>query len=96
VCGTGTLRGTDSLDGTRSLDDTGCLDRTGRLDRASFLDRTGRSEQRAFSLARHAAGRCMSRHEALRRYRGCSMVDKLADRGILVRSPSIEISGRVD
>jgi len=31
----------------------------------------------------------MSRHEALRRYRGCSVVDELAARGILVRSQSM-------
>jgi tRNA-splicing ligase RtcB len=46
------------------------------------------SEQRAFSSACHGAGRSMGRHEALRRYRGRSVVDELAARGILIRSPS--------
>jgi tRNA-splicing ligase RtcB len=47
------------------------------------------SEQRAFSSACHGAGRSISRHEALRRYRGRSVVDELAGRGILIRSPSM-------
>jgi len=50
---------------------------------------TARSEQQAFSSACHGAGRAMSRHEALRRYRGRSVVDDLAARGILIRSPSM-------
>ncbi len=47
------------------------------------------SEQRAFSSACHGAGRSMSRHQALRRYNGRSVVDELAARGILIRSPSM-------
>ncbi|MOA53566.1 RNA-splicing ligase RtcB [compost metagenome] len=31
----------------------------------------------------------MSRHEALRRWQGRSVVDELAARGILIRSPSL-------
>ncbi|MNC70842.1 RNA-splicing ligase RtcB [compost metagenome] len=31
----------------------------------------------------------MSRHEALRRWQGRSVVDELAQRGILIRSPSL-------
>ena len=50
---------------------------------------TTRSEQQAFSSACHGAGRAMSRHEALRRYKGRSVVDDLAARGILIRSPSM-------
>jgi tRNA-splicing ligase RtcB (3'-phosphate/5'-hydroxy nucleic acid ligase) len=50
---------------------------------------TARSEQQAFSSACHGAGRAMSRHEALRRYRGRSVVEELASRGILIRSPSM-------
>jgi tRNA-splicing ligase RtcB len=50
---------------------------------------TKESEQRAFSSACHGAGRSMSRHEALRRYKGRGVVDELAARGILVRSPSM-------
>jgi tRNA-splicing ligase RtcB (3'-phosphate/5'-hydroxy nucleic acid ligase) len=50
---------------------------------------TDQSEQRAFSSACHGAGRSISRHEALRRYKGRSVVDDLAARGILIRSPSM-------
>jgi tRNA-splicing ligase RtcB len=49
---------------------------------------TVESERRAFSSAVHGAGRSMSRHEALRRWQGRRIVDELAARGILVRSPS--------
>jgi tRNA-splicing ligase RtcB len=50
---------------------------------------TRQSEQRAFSSACHGAGRSISRHEALRRYHGRGVVDDLASRGILIRSPSM-------
>jgi tRNA-splicing ligase RtcB (3'-phosphate/5'-hydroxy nucleic acid ligase) len=50
---------------------------------------TARSEQQALSSACHGAGRAMSRSEALRRYKGRSVVDELASRGILIRSPSM-------
>ncbi len=50
---------------------------------------TARSERQAFSSACHGAGRAMSRNEALRRYQGRSVVDDLAARGILIRSPSM-------
>ncbi|HTT36761.1 MAG TPA: RtcB family protein [Burkholderiales bacterium] len=50
---------------------------------------TEESERRAFSSACHGAGRAISRHEALRRYHGRSVVDELAERGILIRSPSM-------
>ncbi len=46
------------------------------------------SEQRAFGSACHGAGRAMSRHEATRRWKGRAVVDELATRGILIRSPS--------
>jgi tRNA-splicing ligase RtcB len=36
----------------------------------------------------HGAGRRISRHQALRQYRGRQVVDELASRGIIVRSPS--------
>jgi tRNA-splicing ligase RtcB len=54
-----------------------------------ILSGTRESEQRAFSSACHGAGRSISRHEALRRYKGRSVVDELAARGILIRSPSM-------
>lgn len=43
---------------------------------------------RAFGSACHGAGRAMSRHEATKRWHGRAVVDELAARGILVRSPS--------
>jgi tRNA-splicing ligase RtcB len=49
---------------------------------------TAQSETRAWSSACHGAGRAMSRHAALRRWRGRDVVDALAAEGIIVRSPS--------
>jgi tRNA-splicing ligase RtcB len=43
----------------------------------------------SFGSACHGAGRSMSRHEALRRWSGREVVDGLARRGIVVRSPSL-------
>ena len=45
--------------------------------------------ERAFGSACHGAGRAMSRHEALKRWHGRAVVDDLAARGILIRSPSM-------
>jgi len=45
--------------------------------------------EHAFASACHGAGRAMSRHEALRRWQGRAVVDELASRGILIRSPSL-------
>jgi tRNA-splicing ligase RtcB (3'-phosphate/5'-hydroxy nucleic acid ligase) len=42
----------------------------------------------ASGSACHGAGRSMSRTEATRRWRGREVVDELAGRGILIRSPS--------
>ncbi|HXZ91728.1 MAG TPA: RtcB family protein [Burkholderiales bacterium] len=50
---------------------------------------TQASEALAFSSACHGAGRAMSRHEALRRWKGRQVLDELAGRGILIRSPSM-------
>ncbi|MDH5558257.1 MAG: RtcB family protein [Alphaproteobacteria bacterium] len=49
---------------------------------------TKESEARAFSSSCHGAGRRMSRHQALKLWRGRQVVDDLAERGILVRSHS--------
>ena len=46
------------------------------------------SEQLSFASACHGAGRSMSRRQALKSYKGRQVVDELADRGILIRSPS--------
>jgi tRNA-splicing ligase RtcB len=50
---------------------------------------TSQSESLAFSSACHGAGRAMSRHQALRTWKGRQVVDELAARGILIRSPSM-------
>ena len=47
------------------------------------------SEQRAFASACHGAGRAMSRHAATKLWNGQEVVDELAGRGILIRSPSL-------
>jgi len=49
---------------------------------------THRGMKHAFGSACHGAGRSMSRHEATRRWHGRQVVDELAARGILIRSPS--------
>jgi tRNA-splicing ligase RtcB len=49
---------------------------------------TPESEALSFSSACHGAGRAMSRHAAMRRWKGRQVVDELAARGIIVRSPS--------
>ena len=46
------------------------------------------SEEKSFASACHGAGRAMSRHAALRQWSGRQIVDDLAERGILIRSPS--------
>ncbi len=59
----------------------------GSMGTASYV-LAGMSPERAWSSACHGAGRAMSRHEALRHWRGRAVVDELAQRHILVRSPS--------
>lgn len=49
---------------------------------------TKASEALAFSSACHGAGRAMSRHQAYRTWHGRQVIDELATRGILIRSPS--------
>ena len=62
----------------------------GSMGTASYiLAGTAQSEARAFSSACHGAGRAMSRHEAARTWRGREVIDALAGRGIIVRSPSM-------
>ncbi|HEX6008418.1 MAG TPA: RtcB family protein [Burkholderiales bacterium] len=46
-------------------------------------------EGRALSSASHGAGRAMSRHQALKQWRGRELIDELAGRGILVRTRSM-------
>jgi len=53
-----------------------------------ILTGTKESEAAAFSSSCHGAGRQMSRHQAMRRWNGRQIVDQLAARGIIIRSPS--------
>ncbi len=50
---------------------------------------TAEAERRSLSSACHGAGRAMSRRKARRLYGGRQLVDELAGRGILIRSPSL-------
>lgn len=46
------------------------------------------NETLSYSSACHGAGRNMSRHQASRTWKGRQVIDELAGRGILIRSPS--------
>jgi len=62
----------------------------GSMGTASFvLAGTTASAMRAFSSACHGAGRAMSRHAATKRWQGRRVVDELAARGIIIKSPSL-------
>ncbi len=61
----------------------------GSMGTASYiLCGTNEGEARSFSSACHGAGRAMSRHAASRQWHGRQVIDELAARGILIRSPS--------
>ncbi|HML17294.1 MAG TPA: RtcB family protein [Bryobacteraceae bacterium] len=61
----------------------------GTMGTASYiLVGTAESEKRAFSSSCHGAGRQMSRHQAIKHWRGRQLIDELAGRGIVIRSPS--------
>jgi tRNA-splicing ligase RtcB len=61
----------------------------GSMGTASYiLAGTEQGEALSFGSACHGAGRSMSRHQALKQWRGREVVDELATRGILIRSPS--------
>ena len=61
----------------------------GSMGTASYiLIGTEEAEEKSFSSTAHGAGRVMSRHEALRRFRGEQIRDELAERGIELRSTS--------
>ncbi len=61
----------------------------GTMGTASYiLAGTDQSQDLAFNSACHGAGRAMSRHAATRRWQGRAVQNELAQRGILVRSPS--------
>ena len=62
----------------------------GSMGTASYvLAGTVDSESLSLSSACHGAGRAMSRRQARKRYGGRQVVDELADRGIVIRSPSL-------
>lgn len=61
----------------------------GTMGTASYiLVGTAESERLSFSSSCHGAGRAMSRHQAFRTWKGPQVIDELAARGIIVRSPS--------
>jgi tRNA-splicing ligase RtcB (3'-phosphate/5'-hydroxy nucleic acid ligase) len=45
--------------------------------------------EHAFASSCHGAGRQMSRHQALKHWRGRAVVDELRERGIIIKSPSM-------
>jgi tRNA-splicing ligase RtcB len=62
----------------------------GTMGTASYiLVGTRESETLSFSSSCHGAGRAMSRHQAMKQWRGRALVDELATRGIIIRSPSM-------
>jgi tRNA-splicing ligase RtcB len=54
-----------------------------------ILAGTNEAEALSFSSACHGAGRAMSRRAATRQWRGKNVINELAARGILIRSPSL-------
>ena len=62
----------------------------GSMGTASYvLAGTAAGESLSLSSACHGAGRAMSRRQARRQYGGRQIMEQLADRGILIRSPSL-------
>jgi tRNA-splicing ligase RtcB len=53
------------------------------------LTGTARGEALSYGSSCHGAGRSMSRHQALKQWRGRQLVDELAAAGIVIRSPSM-------
>jgi tRNA-splicing ligase RtcB len=62
----------------------------GTMGTASYiLVGTADGERLSFSSSCHGAGRSMSRHHALHTWKGRQVIDELASRGIIVKSPSL-------
>ena len=62
----------------------------GTMGTASYiLVGTPMGEERSFSSSCHGAGRRMSRHQATKQWRGRELVDYLATKGIIIKSPSL-------
>ena len=53
-----------------------------------ILAGTGESMGLAYGSACHGAGRNMSRRQAVRQWHGSQVIQQLAERGIVIRSPS--------
>lgn len=60
----------------------------GSMGTASYV-LAGNTNNPAFSSASHGAGRSMSRHQALKQWRGSELMEELAEKGILIRSRSM-------
>ena len=61
----------------------------GTMGTASYiLAGTAQSMDQAYGSACHGAGRSMSRRQATRQWHGSQVIRELADRGIVIRSPS--------
>jgi len=61
----------------------------GSMGTASYiLVGTEQGMRQSFGSACHGAGRAMSRHAAYRQWKGRQVIDELAGRGILIRSPT--------
>ncbi len=54
-----------------------------------ILAGNGEGRNQAYASASHGAGRAMSRHAALKQWRGRELVDELAGQGILIRTRSM-------
>jgi tRNA-splicing ligase RtcB len=62
----------------------------GTMGTASYvLSGTSKGMQLAFGSACHGAGRSMSRHQALRQWRGNEVIQRLGERGVVIRSRSL-------
>jgi tRNA-splicing ligase RtcB len=61
----------------------------GTMGTASYvLIGTSEGETRSFGSSCHGAGRAMSRHAATKQWQGRQVMRELAERGIIIRSPS--------
>jgi tRNA-splicing ligase RtcB len=56
---------------------------------SAIMAGTGSRPERAFASACHGAGRALSRHQALKLWHGRQVVQDLARRGIVIKSPSL-------
>jgi tRNA-splicing ligase RtcB len=62
----------------------------GTMGTASYiLVGTKEGEELSFSSSCHGAGRAMSRHQATKKWQGRELVNNLAGKGIVIRSPSL-------